>query len=281
VREVICREWPDNPDARQEWAHALVELGDLLRHGTGWGEGARPLYEKALMLREELLSEQPGEPKLQRMRSVTLSRLGGLLDELGASQEAKRLLVMDLDLSERIAADCPDDLMAQRDLAIAKIKVAEIELREGNIDCAREIYQQSAQHFRRRAEALPEAIDACEDLASLYQLSLASLPNLTMMERLGFHQLAGELYRNLFARMPQSGEAGSLLLGYLLQMYSFVTEELLDAQMAEHYSDTSRILFSQLAERRLLISPRVMQYYQAATMVVELQERIGRKEHTE
>ena len=65
------------------------KLGDL-QSSLGEGEAARQYYEKSLLLREQLVKQEPGRADYQRDLSVSYDRLGDLQRALGEGEAARQ-----------------------------------------------------------------------------------------------------------------------------------------------------------------------------------------------
>ena len=101
------------------------------------------------------------------------SALSAPLAQRGEWLNARRLARRGLEIFERLAAQLPDDVQAQRDLSVSLERLGDLARAAGRPDEARGHYQRGLEIRERLAAQLPDDVQAQRDLSvSLYQIGM-------------------------------------------------------------------------------------------------------------
>ena len=152
----------------------LFEFHDAIKDLPGSTPARELVVRRALQHLDSLAGESQGEASLQSELASAYDKVGDVQGELGAanlgqSQAALQSYGKALQLREAVAAARPTSLEAERDLAMARKKVATLRLAAGDWAGAAALFEQvlafhSSVAARQPGEAGPEADQAGSDV---------------------------------------------------------------------------------------------------------------------
>jgi tetratricopeptide (TPR) repeat protein len=146
-RELAARQ--DDPKVRHQLAWAYTRLGEL-HWKAGRKEDGRAAFREALALREKLAEELGGD------YSVALA---GVLEVLANRQddpaESRHLHLRALQLREQSAAEKPDDLGQQGQLAFSSHNLGALDGKAGRFEKALEWYEKARERWHQCMAAYP------------------------------------------------------------------------------------------------------------------------------
>ena len=128
---------------RNAAARAFVQAGVTLRVVAGAREEVLHAYHKALAIYEQLLRDDPGNPRWLANISVTNKRIGDVLVEAGDREAARAAYRKSFVIDERLAADDPDNAEWQNGLAISYSKLGDMLIDAGEREAALVAYRKS------------------------------------------------------------------------------------------------------------------------------------------
>ena len=95
--ETVLENYPENTQLQSDVAMTQNDLGNLCRY-CGAAEEAKERYERALGMREELLTRDRENTQFQSYVAMTQNDLGNLLSDMGQLEEAKERYERSLEL---------------------------------------------------------------------------------------------------------------------------------------------------------------------------------------
>lgn len=122
IRESLLSRTPGDPGLRRQLSMDLVRIADSLGSPNETNLGryaeARSVYEKALVIRLELLAANPNSPTALREVGNIYQRMGVMLIETGEFQESLAMSRRSAQISQGLAADDPANFEVSRDLGV-------------------------------------------------------------------------------------------------------------------------------------------------------------------
>jgi tetratricopeptide (TPR) repeat protein len=179
IREGLLKRDPDSAQAARDVSVGLERLGGLLARRGQPGDAGEALrhYTRGLEISEGLLKRDPDSAQAARDVSVSLEKLGDLLDRRGQpgdAGEALRYYTRGLEIREALLKRNPDSARAARDVSVSLEKLGDLLARRGQPGDAGE----ALRHYTRGleiSEALlkrdPDSARAARDVSvSQYKL---------------------------------------------------------------------------------------------------------------
>ena len=131
---------PDKPGARLSVAISTIKLGDLLGHpafpNVGDRAGAEAQYRRALAILAEYRPDSTREWNWRRQIALGQERLGAMLQLGGRLDEALGAIERSLELRARLAEDDRSSSEAERDVAVSRENLCQIQLERRDLDAA-------------------------------------------------------------------------------------------------------------------------------------------------
>jgi tetratricopeptide (TPR) repeat protein len=123
-------------------ATTLNNLGNLLSD-MGKPEDARNSYERALKMRESLLSGDPGNVVYQSQVATTLNNLGALLSDMGKPEDARNSYERALKMRESLLSGDPGNVVYQSQVAMTLNNLGNLLKNMGKPEDARNSYERA------------------------------------------------------------------------------------------------------------------------------------------
>ena len=141
-------------------ADALLALG-MTREAEG-------RYRRILKTHEERASRVPDRANYLRDLSVSYSRMGNLMRELGNGEQARQFYQKDLEIAERLVRLEPDRADYLRDLSVSYNKMGDLMRGLGDGEQSRQFYQKALEIRERLEWQEPDRADYLRDLSVSY-----------------------------------------------------------------------------------------------------------------
>ena len=154
-----------NPKVRSERSIEYQNLG-LMEDALGNRTRALENFRKNLSIKQDLFKTTPAYRRVQEGIAVATVLVAGELVVLGMRNEARQQLHAAIDVFESVLAQ-GSDIAVERELAVARVKLGDLELMDGNTAAARAAFAQA------RAKLLPMA--AADPKNQMLQLDGAGL----------------------------------------------------------------------------------------------------------
>lgn len=136
IREALLDRAPGDPALRRQLSMDLVRIADSLGSPNETNLGryaeARSVYEKALVIRLELLAANPNSPTALREVGNIYQRMGVMLIETGEYPESLAMSRRSAQISEGLAVDDPANFEVSRDLGVECDQIGLVLERMGN-----------------------------------------------------------------------------------------------------------------------------------------------------
>ncbi|HNN94635.1 MAG TPA: tetratricopeptide repeat protein, partial [Pseudomonadota bacterium] len=206
------QECPDDPKARLDLTGTLHKVATVATQ-MGQLTQARAYLDRALQLSESVAANPASlAPELtvhsQRQLGITLDRLAALSTRTGALAEARTFATRGMGICEQLAANHPEDGLAQHDLLIAIRRLGEVIEEQSEFPQARAMYQRSLALARRTHAASPNDVELKREIS----ISLALLSDVAekmgqLSEAMGYCEQAQKISEELAAADPSDGQA--------------------------------------------------------------------------
>ena len=154
-----------NPKVRSERSIEYQNLG-LMEDALGNRTGALENFRKNLAMKQDLLRTTPAYRRIQEGIGVATVLVAGELMLLGERDEARQQLLRAIEIFPAVLAKGPD-VNVERELAVAQVKLGDLEMMDGNTAAARAAFAQA------RARLMPMA--AADPRNQMLQLDAAGL----------------------------------------------------------------------------------------------------------
>jgi tetratricopeptide (TPR) repeat protein len=242
LQDQLLQSGQSSPDLLRSQADALMETATTLLT-LGKTQSALAAAEKAGHILEAL-SEQPGNPGLQRDLSVSYNNIGNVQAAEGHLPEALQSYQASLNIGERLAKSNPSNASWQDDLAVSYINIGDIQIAQGHLPEALQSYQASLDIRARLVKSYPRSAPWHRNLSVSY-------------ERVGDAQVAE---RHLPEAL-QSYQTSQVIFERLVKIDP--VDVTWQRDLAVSYNNIGNVL---VAERRL---PEALQSYQASLTIAE------------
>jgi non-specific serine/threonine protein kinase/serine/threonine-protein kinase len=180
IRETLFAANPKNVDVRSDLARSYRIAGDR-QEMEGHAQRFYDMIQKALRIREGLLSENPGDESTQRQYSTDLVRAGDSLGSpnqtnLGRYDEARMTYERALAIRQSLASSNPSNSVAQRDVSNVYQRLGSLLEHTGSYQDSLEMSRKGLAIVERLFEADPANFEVRRDIMILYgQLGRAYL----------------------------------------------------------------------------------------------------------
>jgi eukaryotic-like serine/threonine-protein kinase len=187
--------------------HMLDQLGQQLAEDLRDVPGAdhvhRKLLEQTRSYYLDFIAEAKSDPQLRLDAAATYAKLGSLLDQLGAADEALAAHREAARLLDAAAGANPGDFQTARLLAVAENNVGLALARLGKSDEAQQHYDSAIRRQERLLARVPDAVDVTAELAaSLCNLGLLQHQRHERSQAAASFQLAVERLERLANTQP-------------------------------------------------------------------------------
>lgn len=137
IREALLARSPSDEGLRRQISMDLVRIADSLGSPNETNLGryaeARSVYEKALVIRLEILAANPNSPTALREVGNIYQRMGVMLIETGEYKDSLAMSLKSAEISERLAQDDPANFEVSRDLGVKCDQIGVVLEKLGNI----------------------------------------------------------------------------------------------------------------------------------------------------
>jgi tetratricopeptide (TPR) repeat protein len=199
LREKLARAFPDKPNYRHGIGDTLSLLA-LMRMSQGDSKQARQLLQRAIEEQEAAHKLNPRHPSYRASLRNHLALLAVLLPGAGEAEQAMKVARRAVDVQEKLAADWPDVILYQRNLADAYHDLAGL-LKDRN--------PPEAESVVRQAVAIQEQLIRDHPRVAVYRTLLANM-QFTLGKALGKQGKWAEAeraYRKAIEVHPDPAEA--------------------------------------------------------------------------
>ncbi len=213
-REAIELYRDEIPEAREDLASALDNLGDVLRV-SGQPEAVE-VWQEALAIRRAQIADDPEHPYAQRLLSFSLLNVGDALSSRGELDRAEALFDEALALRRGLLALSPGSARAQRELTVALERVGNTAMTRRDFARAREIYDEALVLDSARVARDSTDFHAAMDLAiSRSKLGDLSMETGALDDAHAFYAASLDDLRRLLRRYPDSISVHKFLMQVL------------------------------------------------------------------
>jgi serine/threonine protein kinase len=227
VAERLIHDHPGNGEYRAMRADAHCNLGDVFFHQRGRPAEARPKYEEALVLCEQLITEFPGVWPYWGSLYASYGRLEALLQEVGDFPAARELL--DRAIRRWESASLPRHLQVELRSGLARFygrrALARVRLAEG----------------AAALEDCEQALQLCDPVEKSRWRRVRLIVEGWLQLNKGDHVRSADLAQTVVAQAPTDDEALGLAAGLLSRTAEAVDQQIglaapERARLAEQYA---------------------------------------------
>jgi serine/threonine protein kinase/tetratricopeptide (TPR) repeat protein len=163
IFEQLANKYPTEFVVEDELARAYETVGDGLGRSSNSGTERLGFYQKSLSIRQRLIAEQPGNPKMQRSVALTFLKIGAAADpdESSHIEDMRRGAKM----LEALSAGDPNNERARREVGFAYYQIGGAQITAGDYTAALQSRRKAFAIRQEIAEQDPKNVQARFDLA--------------------------------------------------------------------------------------------------------------------
>jgi non-specific serine/threonine protein kinase/serine/threonine-protein kinase len=210
IREGLLAEDPDDEAAKRQYSMDLMRVGDSLgspnETNLGRYDEARATYERALEIREALVTGNPSNSVGVRDVSSVYQRLGSLLEHTGDYKKSLEMSRKGLAISEGLFGADPANFEVRRDIMVFHNQVGLAYLKLKDYTAAEKSLRTSLDVASQLIAKNPSSERSRDDQAqSAYLLGLCLAESQRDAEALEDLKWSTATWENLLAKHPDSG----------------------------------------------------------------------------